>query len=197
MNYEATTLKSNFSAATSFATIVVIPERAHNNRLYLFAYKVCTNPWFAIFITLMIIWNTIVLASDSFPVDPKKEALNNNLNRFFAYIFLAEMVIKLLGRGVRDYAREQLNLFDAAIVIISMVEIALESMDLGFAGGGAFSAFRSVRLLRTFKLVRSWKEFGKLLHKIMLTLKGLGTFLVLLLINMLIFTLTGMQLFGY
>ena len=81
------------------------------------------------------------------------------LNTYFTYVFLAEMLIKLLGMGVRDYAKDRFNLFDAAIVILSLVEIALEELGLDSGNTGAFSAFRSVRLLRTFKLVRSWKEF--------------------------------------
>ena len=46
-------------------------------------------------------------------------------NTIFTYCFLAEMIIKLLGLGVKDYARDGFNRFDAAIVILSMVEIAL------------------------------------------------------------------------
>ena len=47
-------------------------------------------------------------------------------NTVFTYCFLAEMIIKLLGLGVKDYARDGFNRFDAAIVILSMVEIALQ-----------------------------------------------------------------------
>lgn len=36
------------------------------------------------------------------------------------------MIIKLLGLGVKDYTRDGFNRFDAAIVILSMVEIALQ-----------------------------------------------------------------------
>ena len=37
------------------------------------------------------------------------------------------MVIKLLGLGFREYARDSFNLFDAAIVILSIIEIILEA----------------------------------------------------------------------
>ena len=74
----------------------------------------------------MIVWNTFVLASDSFPADKQYEEMANYLNTYFTYCFLAEMLIKLLGLGVVEYAKDKFNLFDAAIVLISMVEIALE-----------------------------------------------------------------------
>ena len=150
---------STGSAFTSMTQAALVPERAENNRLYYIFYRICTHPIFALFIILMIIWNTLVLASDTFPADQNYEEMARFLNTYFTYCFLAEMLIKLLGLVVKEYARDKFNLFDAAIVILSMVEIALEELGLGTGNAGAFSAFRSIRLLRTFKLVRSWKEF--------------------------------------
>ena len=48
-----------------------------------------------------------------------------------------------------------------------------------------------------FKLARSWTTFRELLHTIVLTVRQIGTFSILLLIFMLIFTLLGMELFGH
>ena len=79
----------------------------------------------------MIVWNTIVLASDSFPPDKKYEETAAILNTFFTYTFLAEMIIKLLGLGVIEYKKDRFNLFDAAIVIISLVEVAVEKTGIG------------------------------------------------------------------
>ena len=107
------------------------------------------------------------------------------------------MIIKLLGLGVKDYKRDGFNLFDAAIVILSMVEIAVESQFPALSTGGAFSAFRGVRLLRVFKLARSWTSFRNLLKVMLETLKDVQTFAILLTICMLIFCLLGMELFGH
>ena len=177
----------------------MIPERAQKNKIYLFFYHICSSPLFTIFIILMIVWNTIVLASDSYPADKQYEETAAILNTFFTYTFLAEMIIKLIGMGPQRYAGDNFNLLDAAIVIVSLVEVAIEELGLGSGnqGGGAFSAFRSIRLLRTFKIVKSWKKFQELLTKIISALANLKYFLVLLILNMIIFTLTGMQLFGY
>ena len=147
------------TATSAITAAPAIPERSVNNRFYFFMYRVCTHPIFATFITLMIIWNTIVLASDTFPPKPELEKINNALNTFFTYCFLAEMIIRLAGLGVKEYVRDKFNVFDASIVLVSMIEIGLEELGVGMANAGAFSAFRSIRLLRTFKLVRSWKEF--------------------------------------
>ena len=41
------------------------------------------------------------------------------------------MIIKLLGLGVLEYKKDRFNLFDAAIVIISLVEVAVEKTGIG------------------------------------------------------------------
>jgi len=37
-----------------------------------------------------------------------------------------EMLVKLLGLGFRRYAQDSFNLFDAAIVLMSTIEITFE-----------------------------------------------------------------------
>ncbi len=65
------------------------------------------------------------------------------------------MVIKLwsLG-GVKNYAKDPFNIFDAILVIISLVDILLDELSLVERKDGvnALTAFRTLRLLRVFKL---------------------------------------------
>lgn len=108
------------------------------------------------------------------------------------------MFIKLLGLGFKEYVADQFNIFDGTIVIISMVEIIIDyipGLDLG--GGGAISALRAIRLLRVFKLARSWTSFRDLLQKMIITLKDIRNFSVLMLIFMFIFTLLGMEIYAF
>ena len=87
---------------------------------------VCSSSIFTISITLLIIANTVVLASDSYPEDRKIADEAAAANDFFTFCFLAEMIIKLLGLGPKAYTKEGFNLFDAAIVVLSMIEFAIE-----------------------------------------------------------------------
>ena len=48
-------------------------------------------------------------------------------------------------------------------MIISIVEMIVSSLMIGDFQSGAFTAFRGVRLLRVFKLARSWTSFRDLL----------------------------------
>jgi hypothetical protein len=63
--------------------------------------------------------------------------------------------------------------------------------------GSVLLAFRAVRLLRLFKLAKSWSTFRRLLSTIRKTLLDIGYFSLLLLIILFIYTLIGMELFAY
>ena len=84
-------------------------------------------------------------------------------NSFFTWAFVAEMVIKLFGLGFKEYAKDTFNIFDAVVVALSMIELVLAKAGVDDMAGGAFSAIRSIRLLRVFKLARSWKALYVLL----------------------------------
>ena len=116
----------------------------------------------------------------------------------FYSIFVFEMLIKLLGLGFSGYCRDRFNIFDAAIVLISTIEVAIFYSSSGGGGSaGAMSAFRGFRLLRAFKLARSWKEMRELLEKMAESLAEIGYFSVILFLFMFIFSLLGMELFAH
>jgi hypothetical protein len=73
----------------------------------------------------------------------------------------------------------------------------IKLLNIDFSSGGALSALRAVRLLRVFKLARSWVSFRILLEKMIITVKDISNFTVLMLIFMFIFTLLGMELYGH
>jgi hypothetical protein len=83
------------------------------------------------------------------------------------------------------------------VVALSLIELVLVSAGVEELAGGAFSAIRSVRLLRVFKLARSWKDLYDLLVQMYATLKDISTFTVLLCICIFIFMLLGLELFAF
>ena len=179
------------------SVISVAPERVKKSKIFLFCYRVCTHWTFTMFITILIVANTFTLALDSYPEDKSTIEVTELLDKFFTWAFIFEMVIKLIGLGFREYTRDSFNIFDAIIVVLSIVDLILSVSLSSDSPTGALSAFRGVRLLRVFKLARSWDSFREILAKIIVTLKDISTFSVLLLMFMFIFTLLGMELFGY
>lgn len=177
--------------------IIEIPERAKNNKFFRFFFIICTHNAFNILLTSCIIFNTALLSLDRYPIDKHTQRVLENFNTALSITFFAEMIIKIVGLGVRSYAADSFNLFDGAVVITSIIDFVLASLSVGFGGGGAVSALRAVRLLRVFKLARSWTSFRELLAKIVITLKDIRNFAVLMLIFMFIYTLLGMELYAY
>ena len=68
------------------------------------------------------------------------------------------MILKLLAVGFRGYVMDSFNIFDALIVVTSILDIIL-SFFAQKLGSDVITAFRAFRLIRVFKLAKAWKRF--------------------------------------
>lgn len=59
---------------------------------------------------------------DRHPISDEEYKTLEFLNNLFSWLFFAEMVLKLIGMGFKEYAKDKFNLFDAVIVVLSTVE---------------------------------------------------------------------------
>lgn len=116
-------------------------------------------------------------------------------NHFFTWIFLLEMILKLVGLGFHNYRQDNYNVFDAVIVIISLVDWTISRIP-NINAGSALNAFRALRLLRMLKLSKSWKALAEILRKTANSMKAISNFSLLLGLFMYIFALLGMELFA-
>ena len=119
------------------------------------------------------------------------------MNLIFSIIFAFEVVIKLIGLGTSGYAADKMNLFDATIVAISIVEIVMEhtgSAEKG-GGGGAFSALRAFRLGRIFKMFKAG-DLRTLLDSIIFTVTSIKDYTILLSLFIYVFALLGMSIYA-
>ena len=57
------------------------------------------------------------------------------MNIIFTWIFIVEMTLKLLARGPKKYAAEKMNLLDGGVVMLSIVEMMMESLGGGSGAG--------------------------------------------------------------
>ena len=101
--------------------------RYKRNCLYYTCYKICTHWTFTLTITFLIIANTAALAMDKYPEDEELSEVTSLLNNIFTYCFILEMIIKLIGLGFREYSRDSFNIFDAIVVVLSVVDIIITS----------------------------------------------------------------------
>ncbi len=153
-------------------------------------------------ITVLILINTFVLAADRYPIKSSEADSLEIVNFICTLLFAAEMILKLIGLGPAEYVRDGFNIFDALIVIMSFVELAVSppaffgTDDVAGGAGGGISALRTFRLFRVFKLAASWPSLKNLLNTILKTVKDIGNFGILLLLFIYIFALVGMQFFA-
>lgn len=126
-------------------------------------FMLVSHPFFHLGIMLLILLNTVVLAIDHYPMDQGLARQLEIVNFALTLSFAVEMVLKLIGLGPWLYAQDAFNLFDAVIVVASLVEVIVvppgfltpaEHDDGPGARQSAVSALRTFRLFRVFALAR-------------------------------------------
>jgi len=170
-------------------------KRAELNGCYRCAFNLVTSVSFNFFIFMLIIGNTATLAAYSYDQSDLQTQVLEFFNEFFTWIFLLELITKLIGLGFENYSKDSYNLFDATIVIISLIDWTISRIP-NLDAGSALNAFRALRLLRMLKLSKSWKALAEILRKTGESLKAIGNFSLLLILFMYIFALLGMELFA-
>ncbi|KAM9304816.1 sodium channel protein type 2 subunit alpha-like [Gastrophryne carolinensis] len=147
------------------------------------------DPFVDLAITICIVLNTIFMAMEH--AHMTKDFINvlSVGNLVFTGIFTAEMVFKIIALHPYYYFQEGWNIFDGIIVGLSL-------MELGLSTAGGFTVLRSFRLLRVFKLAKSWPTLNMLIKIIGNSVGALGNLTLVLAIIVFIFAVVGMQLFG-
>jgi hypothetical protein len=69
------------------------------------------------------------------------------------------MILKLLGLGFKFYFIDPFNSFDCFIVLTSFADVFISNIFTDI-NTNAVTALRTFRLLRIFKLAKSWKRFN-------------------------------------
>ncbi|XP_033021876.1 sodium channel protein type 5 subunit alpha-like [Lacerta agilis] len=119
----------------------------------------------------------------------------------FTGIFTAEVILKIIALDPYYYFQQRSNIFDSVIVFISIIELSSEPKENKASGKkgsrkGNFTVLRTLRLMRVFKLAKSWPTLNTLIKIILNSVDALGNLTLVLAIIVFIFAVFGMQLFG-
>uniref|UniRef100_A0A8D1YLD3 Sodium channel protein n=1 Tax=Sus scrofa TaxID=9823 RepID=A0A8D1YLD3_PIG len=147
------------------------------------------DPFADLTITMCIVLNTLFMALEHYNMTTEFEEMLQVGNLVFTGIFTAEMTFKIIALDPYYYFQQGWNIFDSIIVILSLMELGLSRM-------GNLSVLRSFRLLRVFKLAKSWPTLNTLIKIIGNSVGALGNLTLVLAIIVFIFAVVGMQLFG-
>ncbi|XP_053349828.1 sodium channel, voltage gated, type V-like, alpha b [Clarias gariepinus] len=147
------------------------------------------DPFLDLAITICIVLNTLFMALEHYPMTDDFNKMLSVGNLVFTGIFTAEMVLKIIALDPYYYFQQGWNIFDSFIVCLSLMELGLSNVE-------GLSVLRSFRLLRVFKLAKSWPTLNTLIKIIGNSVGALGNLTLVLAIIVFIFAVVGMQLFG-
>ena len=150
---------------------------------------------FELFITILIGLNIIVMSLSYYDAPSDYENILNILNKIFTYIFIAEMILKWIGLGIKQYFRDKWNQFDFFIVFCSIIVLILDGV------GSSKLLFdptiaRVLRIIRIFRVVKRAKSLKRLLTTLVFSLPALWNVGILLFLLFFIYAVAGMSLFG-
>ncbi|NXU74949.1 SCNAA protein, partial [Oreotrochilus melanogaster] len=100
----------------------------------------------------------------------------------FTLIFTAEMVLKIIALDPYTYFQQKWNIFDSIVVMIGLIRF---EENLSY-----------FRLLRIFKLAKSWPALNTLVKIILNSVSALGNLTLVLIISVFIFAVVGKQVLG-
>ncbi|KAH9495026.1 Sodium channel protein type 2 subunit alpha [Bulinus truncatus] len=142
-----------------------------------------------LFITICIVVNTLFMAMDHYDMDPSLQHVSSQANEVFTGIFAAEAFLKILALSPVIYFKDGWNIFDCFIVVLSLMELSMKELP-------GLSVLRAFRLLRVFKLAKSWPTLNMLIAIVARTMGALGNLIIVLAIVIFIFAVMGQQLFA-
>ncbi|NXH79249.1 SCN5A protein, partial [Hydrobates tethys] len=97
----------------------------------------------------------------------------------FTLIFTAEMILKIIALDPYNYFQQKWNVFDSIVVMVGLISF---KVNLTF-----------LRLLRIFKLAKSWPALNTLMKIILNSVGALGNLTLVLIITVFIFAVVGKQ----
>jgi voltage-dependent calcium channel L type alpha-1D len=165
------------------------------------AKAIVEHPYFDPLVISLILVNTLVLSLYKYPQEDEELCVLDTIGFVLTIFFTCEMTLKLLGIGLFEYLNDGFNCVDGFIVLLSLVELGM-APPACFTGteasgtGGAFSAMRTVRLFRIFKLMSSWKGLRRMVNVVIGMLSASVNLGMLLLLFMYIFSILGMEFFA-
>lgn len=164
------------------------PKNKFRKKIY-----VCVNhEYFEIFIMVCILLNTLIMSMRYARMSNTYERILESINYVFSLIFNIELILKLIGLGFH-YFKSSWNRFDFLIVLGTDIGFIL-SIFIGFDISTAASIVRGFRILRVFRLMKS---FGKvILGAFVYIIPQITNIMSLIFLLLFIYSALGINLFS-
>ncbi|KAM6210827.1 sodium channel protein type 5 subunit alpha-like [Sarcoramphus papa] len=143
---------------------------------------VILDPFVDLLIMVCIIVNTLFMALEYPDMPQNYQQMIFISDKVFTLIFTAEMILKIIALDPYNYFQQKWNIFDSIVVMIGLISFK-ENLP-------------SLRLLRIFKLAKSWPALNTLMKIILNSVGALGNLTLVLIITVFIFAVVGKQVLG-
>ncbi|OUM70333.1 hypothetical protein PIROE2DRAFT_56838 [Piromyces sp. E2] len=157
--------------------------------------KIIKKKSFVNFILGVIIFNTVLMGISTIKSlsDTMKDILNY-IDMACLFIYVVEMVLKMLAYNFFGYFKSAWNCFDFFIIIISVLSVFSIGSSLQVLR--SLRVFRSLRSLRGFKMISSIDELQRIISGIGKSLPGISWTAFLMVLIYYIFSIIGVSEFG-
>ncbi|XP_034075214.1 calcium channel, voltage-dependent, L type, alpha 1D subunit, a isoform X14 [Gymnodraco acuticeps] len=163
---------------------------------YKFWYVV-NSTGFEYIMFVLIMLNTLCLAVQHYGQSALFNYVMDILNMVFTAVFTVEMVLKLIAFKPRGYFGDAWNVFDAMVVMGSIVDIVLSEIDnTEDSARISITFFRLFRVMRLVKLLSRGEGIRTLLWTFIKSFQALPYVALLIAMLFFIYAVIGMQVFG-
>ena len=166
-------------------------------------YSIYSQPIIQYFIYCVIILNCIVLTLERVGQTVLEQQILEILNIIFVSTFAVECVLLIVGIGFNTYVKDLFNVGDFIVTIVSIIELMINAItrdkttdDKDRYNSSIASMFRILRILRLFKLVRSWQNFRIIIISLKETLIRMIDYSIIFCLFVYIYSLFGFQIFN-
>ena len=151
--------------------------------------------------TFFVLLNTITLALDHHGIQDELNDFLELSNKYFTWIFIFELVTKLLAIGINKYCEEPMNFLDGGVVMLSIFEMVVEEImrsndSMGFSALKTVRMFRTFRVFRITRLLRALESMQTIISVIARSYMSFFYITMLMFLFIIIFSLLGTQIFG-
>eukprot|EP00924_Labyrinthula_sp_SR-Ha-C_P015991 snap_masked-scaffold_4-processed-gene-15.27-mRNA-1 protein AED:1.00 eAED:1.00 QI:0/0/0/0/1/1/2/0/1933 len=156
------------------------------------------HTYFKNFITVVIVLNTIVLATKHFNQGPGWTTLQQICDYIFGAIYTFEAVCKILAFGPKNYFSKPWNRFDFFIVLAVILEFvftATAAFDTSDQGSLLLRNVEILRVFRVFRLLGRVKGVAQLLETLVSSLPSIVNISCVLFLALFMFAVLAVQLF--
>ncbi|MDA3865448.1 MAG: ion transporter [Salinivirgaceae bacterium] len=124
------------------------------------------------FILWLILINSVILFIDGYFSADSQKLILRILDNFITFLFIAEMIVKLMELGIKGYFQSNWRKFDFILVMLSIPAFITFIFDISLLDVSFLLVFRILRVFKTFRFFKFIPNVGELLQGVQRALKA-------------------------